>query len=256
MTETLPCARLLYPANRFLNWWSLGFLFRKTVMASTSVTKPTMILGKGYQYRALHLPKMTECLQKAVKSKGIRIFDQMQVIRVLTGRAITGLLCLDLSSLDDPDRRFVAFNCKSVIYATGGPAGIYANSAYPESQLGSTGVALEAGVMGRNLTEWQYGLASLRPRWNVSGTYMQVLPRFISTNQEGKDAREFLQDYFPHQSDLLSRIFLKGYEWPFDVSRVVGGSSLIDILVHQETSSGRRVFLDYRKIPVVGKDSL
>lgn len=48
-----------------------------------------------------------------------------------------------------------------------------------------TGAALEAGAWGRNLTEWQYGLASLRPRWNVSGSYMQVLPRFLSTDADG-----------------------------------------------------------------------
>ncbi len=194
--------------------------------------------------------KMTECLEQAVRARGIRIFDHMQVIRILTeGDQFFGLLCLDLSSPGDPERRFVAFNCKNVIYATGGPAGIYADSSYPESQLGSTGVALEAGVAGKNLTEWQYGLASLSPRWNVSGTYMQVLPRFISTDPDGRNEREFLQDYFPDEADLLSRIFLKGYEWPFDVRKVAGGSSIIDLLVHQETSKGRRVFLDFRHNP-------
>ena len=51
------------------------------------------------------------------------------------------------------------------------------------------------GGEGQNLTEWQYGLASVRPRWNVSGTYMQVLPRFISTDPQGGDQREFLFDF-------------------------------------------------------------
>ena len=40
------------------------------------------------------------------------------------------------------------FNCRNVIYATGGPAGIYSMSVYPESQIGSTGIAFEAGVKG------------------------------------------------------------------------------------------------------------
>ena len=56
----------------------------------------------------------------------------------------------------------------------------------------ATGLALEAGVKGKNLTEWQYGLASTRPRWNVSGTYMQVLPRVYSAEPDGSDPREFL----------------------------------------------------------------
>ncbi|HEX9973966.1 MAG TPA: oxidoreductase, partial [bacterium] len=46
-------------------------------------------------------------------------------------------------------------------------------------------------------------------------------------------------------------IFLKGYQWPFDPRKVYNyGSSLIDILVHQETMmKGRRVFLDFKKNP-------
>lgn len=40
---------------------------------------------------------MTECLEASVRGKGIRIFDKMQVIRVLSdGKRVCGLLCLDL----------------------------------------------------------------------------------------------------------------------------------------------------------------
>jgi hypothetical protein len=47
---------------------------------------------------------------------------------------------------------------------------------------------------------------------------------------------------------MNSAIFLKGYQWPFDVRKVVGGSSLIDVLVYVETAvKRRRVFLDYRR---------
>ena len=72
---------------------------------------------------------------------------------------------------------------------------LYKNSVYPVSQSGASGLAFEAGVRGRNLTEWQYGLASVNPRWNVSGAYMQVLPRVISTEADGTDEREFLLDF-------------------------------------------------------------
>jgi chorismate synthase len=37
--------------------------------------------------------------------------------------------------------------------ATGGPAGIYADSVYPGSQSGSTGLALRAGASLQNMTE-------------------------------------------------------------------------------------------------------
>lgn len=186
---------------------------------------------------------MTEQLEKAVVAKGIPIFDGYQVISVLTCDGnVRGLLCYLIDS-----GRFVVFNCQNVIFATGGPAAIYADVAYPYSQYGATGTAFRAGIAGRNLTEWQYGLASIRPRWNVSGTYMQVLPRFISTNAEGNDTHEFLNDFFTNRSEIQSKIFLKGYQWPFDCRKINGGSSIIDILVYIETCiKGRRVFLDFR----------
>ena len=135
------------------------------------------------------------------------------------------------------------------------PAGMYADSVYPFSQYGATGLALEAGARGKNLTEWQYGLASVTPRWNVSGTYMQVLPRVYSAAADGSDEREFLMDFFTDAHDMLSKLFLKGYQWPFDVRKVADGSSIIDILVYLETCKGRKVYLDYRTNPAGGEFS-
>lgn len=193
---------------------------------------------------------MTECLEKSVMAKGIKIFDNLQVIKVLTkNEKLCGLLCLDLKSGDDKDKRFVAFNCKNVVYATGGPAGMYSDSVFPFGHYGATGIAFEAGVKGKNLTEWQYGLASTKPRWNVSGTYMQVLPKFISTAADGSDEREFLKDFFTDKGDMLTKVFLKGYQWPFDVRKVDGGSSIVDILVYMESCKGRKVYLDFRGNP-------
>lgn len=129
---------------------------------------------------------------------------------------------------------------------------MYADSVYPAGHYGATGLALEAGVKGKNLTEWQYGLASVKPRWNVSGTYMQVLPRVYSAAEDGSDEREFLMDFFKTPAEMLSKLFLKGYQWPFDVRKVAGGSSIIDVLVYLERCKGRRVYLDYRRNPVGG----
>ena len=196
--------------------------------------------------------QMTECLEAAVQAKGVPMLDKTQVIKILTdGGTVCGLLCLNTVAQDAADR-FTLIRCKNVIWATGGPAGMYADSVYPFSQYGATGLALEAGAKGKNLTEWQYGLASVAPRWNVSGTYMQVLPRVYSTAADGSDEREFLMDFFTDAHDMLSKLFLKGYQWPFDVRKVADGSSIIDILVYLETCKGRKVYLDYRKNPVDG----
>ena len=78
---------------------------------------------------------------------------------------------------------------------------------------------------------------------------MQALPRFYSTLQDGSDERDFLSDFFEDKARMLSFIFLKGYQWPFDVRKVQNGSSIIDLLVYLEISKGRRVFLDYRRDP-------
>mgnify|MGYP002407605395 CR=1 FL=1 len=194
---------------------------------------------------------MTERLEEAVEADGVPLLDHLQVIKILSDKKVVcGLLCLDVAA--SAQERFVLVRCKNVVYATGGPAGMYADSAYPVKQYGATGLAFEAGAHGKNLTEWQYGLASLAPRWNVSGTYMQVLPRVFSTAADGTGEREFLLDSFGSPAEMLSLLFLKGYQWPFDVRKVRGGSSLIDILVYLETCKGRRVYLDYRENPAGG----
>ncbi|HHW46140.1 MAG TPA: FAD-binding protein [Clostridiales bacterium] len=192
---------------------------------------------------------MTQALQKSCEELNIKIFDGYLVIAIITdNEKAVGLLALNLNMTEDPNRRFMLFNCKNIIYATGGPAGMYADSVYPMEHKGSNGVAFEAGVMGRNLTEWQYGLASVNPRWNVSGSYMQVLPRFISVDNDGNQY-EFLGEYFKDIYQCLSTIFLKGYQWPFDSRKILNGSSIIDLLVFRENLRGRRVYLDFRSNP-------
>ena len=156
--------------------------------------------------------QMTECLEAAVQAKDVPMLDKTQVIKILTdGGTVCGLLCLNTAAQDAADH-FTLIRCKNVIWATGGPAGMYADSVYTFSQYGATGLALEAGTRGKNLTEWQYGLASVALRWNVSGTYMQVLPRVYSTAADGSDEREFLMDFFSDVRDMLSNLFLKGYQ--------------------------------------------
>ncbi len=199
---------------------------------------------------------MFEALAADVRRKGIQVFDGFEVIGLLTeGRGedkhIIGAIALDKSRLGNGNFGFVVFNAVNVVQGTGGPAGMYKTSVYPESQLGASGMAFEIGAIGNNLTESQYGIASIKFRWNLSGTYQQVIPRYVSTDQNGNDPQQFLNRYFPDMGKLATAIFLKGYQWPFDPRKVYDyGSSLIDILVYQETViKGRRVFLDFQHNP-------
>jgi len=199
---------------------------------------------------------MVASLLRDLRERKVAIFDRHQVIGLLTDgtggdRKVIGAVALDLDRLAAKARGFVLFNAVNVVLATGGPAGIFLDSVYPESQAGSHGLAFEAGAVAHNLTEGQYGLASTKFRWNLSGTYQQAVPRYFSTDRRGRDEREFLTEIFPDMGRLATAIFLKGYEWPFDVRKIAGyGSSLVDLLVYRETIlRRRRVFLDYRRNP-------
>ncbi|UCD25337.1 MAG: oxidoreductase, partial [Gemmatimonadota bacterium] len=116
------------------------------------------------------------------------------------------------------------------------------------------GLGLRAGAIAHNLTESQFGMASVGFRWNLSGSYQQVVPRYVSTAVDGDDEREFLNAHFPDMTTLANAIFRKGYEWPFDCEKIHDhGSSLIDLLVHRESESlGRKVYLDYARNPQGG----
>ena len=188
--------------------------------------------------------KMTEKLERVVLEKNkTPLFDNKLVIKILTHKG----KAYGVKVLDTVTNKTENIFAENIICATGAPACIYEDSVYPPSQHGMTGVMLEAGVKMCNFTQWQYGMASVDFRWNVSGSFMQVIPRFISVEENGNEY-EFLSDYFEDIHEAYSFVFLKGYQWPFSFGRAKE-SSQIDFAVHSETSKGRKVFLDYRKNP-------
>lgn len=239
-------------------------------LSNLGVPFPTDEFGGFVGYRTDHDPRqratsagpltsryMTEALEASVRRKGIPIFDNTMVFRLLVSDAgLEGALCLSTSpaALSSPSRGMAVLRAKRIILATGGPAGCYLHSVYPESQTGMSGMALEAGAQGCNLNQWQYGLASVQFRWNVSGTYQQVLPRYISIDPAGKE-REFLPEYFSSPQEALHMEFRKGYEWPFDTEKL-RGSSRIDCIVYHETARGNRVFMDFRQNPMGLEDGI
>ena len=223
--------------------------FMKLVLLG--VPFPSDRYGQFVGYRTDHDPRtratsagpltsryMTEALEKNVTAKGITLLDGYTVVKLVTdGNAVRGVIALHGF---EP----VYIRCSNAIWCTGGPAGIYKDTVYPESQRGMSGILLENGAKGCNLQHWQYGIASVKFRWNLSGTYQQVLPRYVSIDENGCE-HEFLAD----EGNNLDREFLKGYQWPFD-SRKIEGSSHIDMLVYEESIvKGRRVFLDYTRNP-------
>ena len=199
---------------------------------------------------------MAEALGAKAQRLGVAIADKQPVVDFITTgsgdqRRIVAMVCLDLTRDTGAEMPLSVYVAENWVLAGGGPGELYAASVYPRGQSGIHGPALKAGLVGCNFTESQYGLASVKFRWNVSGTYMQAVPRIYSTGAAGGDEREFLTEYFPDTASMATHIFLKGYQWPFDAQRITGGqSSLIDMAVHQETVvRGRRVWMDFLHNP-------
>lgn len=179
---------------------------------------------------------MTQKLEQRVLKADVPVVEKKVIKLAVSHNRCFGVYCLDKEKTE-----FIG--AEYTVLCTGAPAGIYADSVYPQGFTGATGLAVEAGAELANFQEWQYGIASKGFRWNLSGSYQQVVPRYVSVDQNGNEY-EFLSG----KDDIFTKIFLKGYEWPFNCKKTAG-SSQIDICVLDEISHGRRVFLDYTKNP-------
>jgi succinate dehydrogenase/fumarate reductase flavoprotein subunit len=238
-------------ARGFLNLVNLGVPF------------PRDAYGQFVGYKTDHDPRrratsigpytsreMCRALIRQVERLGIPVREDRCIVQLLTvGRGADKRIAGAIAMAHG--KHVEAYAAENVVFAVGGPGGLYKTSVYPEVHTGAIGLALMAGAKAQNLPESQYGMASIRFRWNVSGTYMQVVPRVISTAADGcSEQREFLGDYFDSPGEVNSNLFLKGYQWPFDSRKVIGGSSIVDVLVYIETViRGRRVWLDFRRNP-------
>lgn len=232
-------------------------------LVNMGVPFPTDRYGQFVGYKTDHDPaqratsigpytsrEMCRALIREVTGASIAIREKRDVIELITlteGNAKRAAGAIAIGENDELE----IYKAENVIFSVGGPGGIYETSVYPGCHTGAIGLALREGALAANLPESQFGLASTKFRWNVSGTYMQAIPRFVSIDAENADdQREFLRDYFQDIGEMNSMVFLKGYQWPFDAAKVLSGSSIIDILVYIETvEKGRKVYLDFRSDP-------
>lgn len=199
---------------------------------------------------------MTECLEKAVSDFNIPAFDGYRVIGLIKkDNHVTGICVISEDELEFNRFGLCIFSSENIVYAVGGPSAVYESTVYPKSQTCALGCAFLSGAEGVNLTESQYGIASVKFRWNLSGSYQQVIPRYISIDENGTE-HEFLYDYFSDNSpsEIAHAVFMLGYQWPFDPRRIFDeknniGSSSIDLAVFSETCKGRKVYLDFMNNP-------
>jgi succinate dehydrogenase / fumarate reductase flavoprotein subunit len=203
---------------------------------------------------------MVKVLAEEALRLGVPLLRKCEVVRLLTeerdGRTvIAGALAIDQERREQ-DHGFIVIRCHSVVLANGGPGELYRDSVYPPHCYGGLGLALEAGLELVNLSESQFGIGTRRTEfpWNLSGTYVQVMPYVFSRDAAGGE-RNFLAEWFRTTRELAANVFRKGYQWPFHASRMLGfGSSLVDLAIHVESRAGRTVHLDFTRNPQPGAD--
>ena len=202
-------------------------------------------------------PRTSRLMVKVLADEAIRLgvpfLRKCEVIRLLTdgdgqARRIVGVLAIDQERRSQ-HHGLVLIRAHSVVLANGGPGELYRDSVYPPHCYGGLGLALEAGIEVTNLSESQFGIGTRRSDfpWNLSGTYVQVMPDIYSRGEDGRE-HHFLAECYRSTREVAANIFRKGYQWPFHASRMLDfGSSLLDLAIHRESSLGRTIYMDFTR---------
>lgn len=194
---------------------------------------------------------MVKVLTKQAEKAGVSLLDNSTVVKLLIeSDKCYGAVALNhtLQSKENPLGLMILLS-PFIVLAGGGAGVLYKNSVYPQNCFGTTGLALEAGLKVSNIQEMQFGIGSDQKYfpWNLSGTYMQVIPDIYSVDLQGKKYH-FLKDYYRSTAEICSNIFRKGYQWPIHAQRMLNyGSSLFDLAVYLEKKKNRNVFLDFQQ---------
>jgi succinate dehydrogenase / fumarate reductase, flavoprotein subunit len=199
---------------------------------------------------------MVKVLCEEALRLGVDFVKDLTGVRILKGKneggeeVSRGVITLDRNR-EANDLGLGVILCENLVLATGGPGELYRDSVYPRFCFGSLGMALEAGVEATNLTESQFGIGTRRTEfpWNLSGTYVQVMPDIYSIDDDGKE-HHFLGEYFRTTQEMVSNVFRKGYQWPFHSTRMLDyQSSLVDLAIFVESKKGRKIVMDFNRNP-------
>lgn len=211
-------------------------------------------------------PRTSRLMVKVLAEEALRLhipfYNHTTAVKVLTDgqgdqSRVAGVLTIRPKTATDTNPLGLAlFTCAALVFAAGGPGELYRDSVFPNGCFGTLGLALETGLELANITESQFGIGTRREGfpWNLSGTYVQVIPHIYSRDAAGREYH-FLADYYRSTQEMASNIFRKGYQWPFHASRMLDfQSSLVDLAIFREGQKGRRVFMDFNRnlLPVPG----
>ena len=202
-------------------------------------------------------PRTSRLMVKVLVEESIRLglpfLKSTTVVKLIfnDNKNLIGVIAIKKGEEENP-WNIIFISCKKVVLATGGPGELYQDSVYPHHCFGSLGMAIEAGLEVTNLTESQFGIGTRRQDfpWNLSGTYVQVLPYIYSVDKKGKEYN-FLADFYPNTKSLVSNIFRKGYQWPFHATRMINfRSSLLDLAIFMESKKDRVIYMDFNRNPL------
>ncbi len=210
---------------------------------------------------------MVEALAREATRLGIGLLDGYAATRILVENEkgesrVVGIACIEVAGNKDArstisslkDVPITIVRAPAVVLATGGPANIYKSSVYPVNQRCAHGLGIEAGATMQNLSFMQYGIASSKFRWNLSGSFQQAIPAYWVEGDTSSERVELLHDWLPSIGDIAYQTFLKGYNWPFNPAKcdlaAPNHSSVADLAVHDAVvRRGRRVYMDFRVNP-------
>jgi succinate dehydrogenase/fumarate reductase flavoprotein subunit len=211
--------------------------------------------------------EMVEAHAREAARLGIGLLDGHVATRILVDGAngekrVVGVACLEIAGDKNAqstitsirDLPLTIVRATAVVLATGGPANIYASSVYPVNQRCAHGLGIEVGATMQNLSFMQYGIASSKFRWNLSGSFQQVIPAYWVEGDAPGVRAELLHEWLPSIGDIAYQTFLKGYNWPFNPAKcdlaAPNHSSIVDLAVHDAVvRRGKRLFMDFRVNP-------
>jgi len=212
---------------------------------------PDQFVTDGSEYaRACYTGPYTavdieEALMRRFNQMDIDVVNFCMVARLVkhNGR-VAGALAVDTRE-DDPRKAVFAISAGAVILATGGGGMIYEHNVFPAGMTGDGyALAYEAGAELVNMEFIQIGIASVKTKFNCSGSMMRAVPRIV--NDAGE---EFLKKYFPQATsheEMYNILFKKGASWPVSYEHK---THIIDIALYKEINAGHKVYFDYGKNP-------
>ena len=186
-----------------------------------------------------------EALLRKFHSLSIELFEHTAAHKVVVDDgAVSGVLALNTREKEF-DKAVIAFSVPAVILATGGAGLIYGHNVFPAGMTGDGyAMAFDAGAALVNMEFIQIGIASIKTKFNCSGSMMRAVPRIINDARE-----EILGHYFPPErtpAEQFNTLFRKGATWPVSYEH---NTHIIDIAIYKDSQAGHKVYLDYSQNP-------